>query len=724
MNRLLLIALCVLAPQGLLAQSWQLYTTPSKPAVFLITDSALWVGSDGVVQMDPESEEILASFRRQNSGILRNEIAVKGSGPNGSLWLGHPDGISVKSGSRWHSSGINGGANSFVPVTDSSGWVISSSNFLWWFDGSQISDSIGSELAVLGGRTISAALTSDGIFLVATDSGLVQRQGSSMTLLRWKDTPPGRLVPDFRLYATNTGGVWLLAQNGLRSFHFYHPVNGWLSYPVNEYYTHYHFDPTGQIWLSEKFSAFKWELFATKKQRALVMFYDDDQFQVDSKGRVWSASVDPNLAMGSVVRNDQDGGWRIFSPAQNGLWSAFTGSIALDEQDRVYLTYSDHGPLTRFSPDSGIWEQFLFDNRMLPQSLLWGDVAVAPDGIVWTSFWYNDYQFTDIDLEGIYSFDPQANTWKDYPLYSFLSSAGFPYFTLSSSGFLATKTRPVVQFKDGSWSTVPPATGQMFEKVTLPAWDNEDRLLALIGGPETLGTYEPASGWTTISLPETPTNAWRQLLVDRQNTKWLVSNRGILQLYDDFAGNLGYSTRWISPDSLGLERNENLLLAAFDNHDAFWFFTDRHRLVRLHCDGTLAFTIPYNLLPAERWSLSDIEIDSKGKVYLSVYRQGLYVFDPGNLPNDPCPDNTPFLSEEWIAYPNPATDRVTLSLGDPQAGELTFRWFDLSGRMVMEERAEYRHPGNEILIGQLPGGFYFLEIVGADRSWTVKVRKE
>ena len=692
MNRLLLIALCVLAPHGLLAQSWQLYTTPSKPAVFLITDSALWVGSDGVVQMDPESGEILGSFQKRNSGLLFDDITSIQEGPNGSLWIGHRIGVSIKSGSRWYSGEIKGvrGPKSAVPVTDSSGWVISGSNFLWWFDGSQMTDSIGTQLSTLGGDTYSATLTNDGTLWVATDSGLVQRQGTFMNLLRWRDIPPGRRSPSTTLHATPNGGFWVLSTFGVENFYYFHPVTGWISYPAPQDYSHISVDPSGQIWIGNNFSVFKWEPYAVpfEKKRASVLITGIDRFYVDRKGRVWSSTEMLSQAQGAVVRNDPDGTITLFSPEENGLWSAFPGAIAVDQNDQVYLTYREDGPLTRFSPDEDTWEHFLFHPTMIPSSWQWSNVDVAPDGTVWTTSDYNDFNRTDTELEGFQSFDPQTNTWQIHPEFGLRNSFTRPLFVLSPNGFIASVSRPITEFRNGVWSRVPSSTGDDFEEQTLPAWDNKDRLLALIGGPETLGTYEPASGWTTISLPETPQNDWNQLLIDGKNTRWLVSSRGILQVFDDFAGKLGFSTRWISPDSLGLGAEEKLLMAAFDRHDALWFFTDRERLVRLHCDGTIAFTIPNDIRPVSRWRLSDIEIDSKGRVYLSVYRQGLYVFDPGNLSADSCPDNTPFLSEEWIVYPNPATDRVTLSHGNPQAGELTYRWFDLSGRVVMEERAE------------------------------------
>jgi len=71
------------------------------------------------------------------------------------------------------------------------------------------------------------------------------------------------------------------------------------------------------------------------------------------------------------------------------------------------------------------------------------------------------------------------------------------------------------------------------------------------------------------------------------------------------------------------------------------------------------------------------------------------------------------LQAQVELWPNPFQERLVLALSTPDLRQPVFRFFDVTGRLVREERLA--HCLNEIETGDLPKGAYF---------WVVEVKGE
>lgn len=68
------------------------------------------------------------------------------------------------------------------------------------------------------------------------------------------------------------------------------------------------------------------------------------------------------------------------------------------------------------------------------------------------------------------------------------------------------------------------------------------------------------------------------------------------------------------------------------------------------------------------------------------------------------------ISLNLIAYPNPATDNLTLKVDHYDEQNLSFQLFDLTGKLLQNEKVK----GNETRINMLnyPSSIYFLKVFG------------
>ncbi|MEZ4684607.1 MAG: T9SS type A sorting domain-containing protein [Bacteroidia bacterium] len=77
-----------------------------------------------------------------------------------------------------------------------------------------------------------------------------------------------------------------------------------------------------------------------------------------------------------------------------------------------------------------------------------------------------------------------------------------------------------------------------------------------------------------------------------------------------------------------------------------------------------------------------------------------------------------------LLYPNPASDRLTLS-GD-FAAKATIRLFSLSGKLVLSPKVvQPGSPEVELNVSSLSAGMYFLQVMSeSGRVWSEKVLVE
>jgi len=72
------------------------------------------------------------------------------------------------------------------------------------------------------------------------------------------------------------------------------------------------------------------------------------------------------------------------------------------------------------------------------------------------------------------------------------------------------------------------------------------------------------------------------------------------------------------------------------------------------------------------------------------------------------------ISLNLIAYPNPATDRLTLKLDNYENNNLSFQLFDLTGKLLHNEKIK----SNETIINMLDYqfGIYFLKVYSTEKE--------
>jgi hypothetical protein len=77
-----------------------------------------------------------------------------------------------------------------------------------------------------------------------------------------------------------------------------------------------------------------------------------------------------------------------------------------------------------------------------------------------------------------------------------------------------------------------------------------------------------------------------------------------------------------------------------------------------------------------------------------------------------------YLQDQLIIYPNPATDLINVRLISDTTGNVAYRVFDITGRMVYISQSSKQAPevDTQIIISSLTKGTYFLQaIIGTDR---------
>ncbi len=729
--RNVIFILLLISSFSLMSQTWQNHQISKSPAQFIPTDTVLWVGGDGygLVQMDPESGAVLARHKRDDSGLRFDQIIALQKGPNGSVWVGHPNGLSIKNGERWYGSlGLSYGARQFAPITDSSGWVLTDIGKIWWFDGRGFLDALGMNLPGNESKAASLARDANGQGWASVDQGLVRLATGALDTLSWEGTSIQEtgIIPS--LLPDQQGGLWIF-HNLLASFYYFHPSVGFSAYPIRPWFSNIHIDNQDRIWLSQQFRIVHWTPQGVQEIRPQLgtIYYPKDVFQLDNAGNVWAANGDDIVSgMGALVRYDPAGKRTFFFPGENGLWSSRLQKIALDQKNHLYISYGNNGLLTRYVPDTESWEYLEYDDKMIPYSWQWGTFIPGPDGKIWTSSYYKDYDRTSVEFNGVQSYDPATNTWEfmaDPPVGSrgvFIKSMAF-----SPAGKLAISSRPVSLLYGAEWEYLRTASYFSDERLVNLAWDAREQLWAIqshFNQPNRIWMHD-GKRWDTLSVAlEAPVH-WLDILVDSQSVKWFIGNTGILRMDDRFPPGLGRSETWLDRDTLGLNANEDIVLANLDPNGHLWILTSRFRLLRFSCEDIDAFNIPVGMLPQGNNRFLDMVIDPAGRVFLANSAYGLYQMDMGQLPPPaPCMKASPRISDKWLAYPNPATDQITLSYENPEIeGNIQLDWYDLSGRLVRQETGIYQHPGFSTSVEGLIPGAYQIQIKSEKGVWGVKV---
>jgi hypothetical protein len=85
----------------------------------------------------------------------------------------------------------------------------------------------------------------------------------------------------------------------------------------------------------------------------------------------------------------------------------------------------------------------------------------------------------------------------------------------------------------------------------------------------------------------------------------------------------------------------------------------------------------------------------------------------------------PFITGKVTVFPNPALNKVNVSIVAPVDGKVKWNLIDNAGRVVIQNSAGLRKGNNslDINIGNLSTGFYYLSVAGAEIDQKVKLEK-
>ena len=79
---------------------------------------------------------------------------------------------------------------------------------------------------------------------------------------------------------------------------------------------------------------------------------------------------------------------------------------------------------------------------------------------------------------------------------------------------------------------------------------------------------------------------------------------------------------------------------------------------------------------------------------------------------------TTYLQDQLIIYPNPATDLINIRLISDTTGNVAYRIFDITGRLLYlgQSSKQSAELDSQIIVSSLTKGSYFLQaIIGSDR---------
>lgn len=112
-------------------------------------------------------------------------------------------------------------------------------------------------------------------------------------------------------------------------------------------------------------------------------------------------------------------------------------------------------------------------------------------------------------------------------------------------------------------------------------------------------------------------------------------------------------------------------------------------------------------------------------VRFGTYGRGIWDF---NIREISTSTNNQLVAENRLkAFPNPASDFVTIELKGSLEENATLRLFDLSGRLLLQENwntNQIDNPSTQLDIQQLPTGSYFLRLEAGEENGSLKIIKK
>lgn len=190
---------------------------------------------------------------------------------------------------------------------------------------------------------------------------------------------------------------------------------------------------------------------------------------------------------------------------------------------------------------------------------------------------------------------------------------------------------------------------------------------------------------------------------------YMIQNRNSIEVFNaDFS----YRTTLNIPEGYGCMIAENI----FTNDGTICYITpnsDRSGYLLIHETGSTISIIPYYGL------LFLKKVGGQNKLFVADEKGGkTYVYScPGNGETTTSVENVP-AKVKRNAYPNPATDIVTLPY---DANGATFmKIYDMQGKLVERKFLDKNKQELQLNVKDYPSGMYFFEVNGESNSFIVE----
>lgn len=382
---------------------------------------------------------------------------------------------------------------------------------------------------------------------------------------------------------------------------------------------------------------------------------------IDAQGNKWFGTLH-----GEVVKFDNVN-WIVYNSSNSGLPGLYRiGSIVIDDQDNKWVGTSftpnleSGAGLVKF--DNSKWTVYNRSNSGLPNNTVTG-IALDSFGNKWVGTWgggvakFDDINWTVyLSLKSIHAIetDAQGNKWVG-----------------TESG--------LAKFDDTSWNVYN------YSKSIIPYYNGN-------GGITSIAIDKEGNKW--FGIPEDWDSGANGGVTKFDNVNWTV--------YNSDNSDLTFSVHCIAVDMMGNK----------------WFGTsywEDGALVKFDGSNWTVYDSANSGFPND-W-IESLVIDDQGNKWFATGNSGVVLFNENGI-TTALSDKIPETSNDFLVYPNPAKDFITIEGLQDGAVEI----FNSAGAILI--KSEVLRTPAKINISRLPEGIYTLKVITKDKVVTKKVIRE
>lgn len=554
--------------------TWTTFTNGNDVQDIAVDDRYVWCGTlGGVVRWD--KTDMSCKKFTTSDGLSGNGINSLRIAPNGDVWVATYDGVSKYNDNNWtsyyQSDGLPLDGALAVGVTpDGTVWVSTSTRqaFSGWgisrYDG-DIWDTFTRDDGLVSNTIYSIAVTPDGVVWAANIGGPSYNGVSLFDNGKWTALPDDEN----------------LALNGIRSIAA---------------------SPDGAVWIGsyEGLSCYDGSVWMVVPMSGSLKNAHVRSAAVAPNGDVWAAvwftryAGDPEINIG-LAKYDGDG-WTTYS-VDDGLPDNHVNAVTVDNDGAVWA--GTLNGLCRYDGDS--WTTFKTENEMAQSSVR--SLDIGNDGTVWVGTWGNG--ISRFDGKNWDTFTTENGLSGNYAISLFVLPGGEVWAQMNASGYNAG----LCFFDGSSWISYTEDDIVDMSKIHL------------------LGVSPAGDIWCsdTGSIYRHDGRQWQEVLsfdaeqwIQSQifafapdNVIWYESQYGEITCYDG----VSFS---VYTENDGLPSSQ-LYSLAIDSDGMPWISSFYKKLLRF--DGNTWVT------EDQEYDLHELMFDRNGKLWCSVYDDGLVSYD-------------------------------------------------------------------------------------------------